>query len=153
MIRRPPRSTLFPYTTLFRSLEAERAKLVVLVVHRQYIKGELSDVAASRALRDYGIREQRIAQYIQDCGIELHGVHKEVSAEKAVSLAGDGIITLDDLQQRLINLGFGQDDRTALVAKATALRAALLARAMAAATRAAEKSARELIAIQRRAAQ
>src|SRR5437016_9124177 len=76
MIRRPPRSTLFPYTTLFRSLEAERAKLVVRVVHRQYIKGELSDVAASRALRDYGIREQRIAQYIQDWGIELHGVHR-----------------------------------------------------------------------------
>src|SRR3712207_8993529 len=24
MIRRPPRSTLFPYTTLFRSLQAER---------------------------------------------------------------------------------------------------------------------------------
>src|SRR2546430_7587612 len=24
MIRRPPRSTLFPYTTLFRSVEAER---------------------------------------------------------------------------------------------------------------------------------
>src|SRR2546430_5474624 len=27
MIRRPPRSTLFPYTTLFRSLEAEMALL------------------------------------------------------------------------------------------------------------------------------
>src|SRR2546429_9726727 len=26
MIRRPPRSTLFPYTTLFRSPDAERAK-------------------------------------------------------------------------------------------------------------------------------
>src|SRR3989442_6338365 len=26
MIRRPPRSTLFPYTTLFRSLERERAR-------------------------------------------------------------------------------------------------------------------------------
>src|SRR2546422_1773793 len=25
MIRRPPRSTLFPYTTLFRSLEGDRA--------------------------------------------------------------------------------------------------------------------------------
>src|SRR3989442_3337967 len=25
MIRRPPRSTLFPYTTLFRSLDVERA--------------------------------------------------------------------------------------------------------------------------------
>src|SRR5256885_4403032 len=27
MIRRPPRSTLFPYTTLFRSLVSERGKL------------------------------------------------------------------------------------------------------------------------------
>src|SRR3712207_8897544 len=29
MIRRPPRSTLFPYTTLFRSEAALRAKLVI----------------------------------------------------------------------------------------------------------------------------
>src|SRR5258708_25787041 len=28
MIRRPPRSTLFPYTTLFRSWEVEEAKYV-----------------------------------------------------------------------------------------------------------------------------
>src|SRR5258707_3122315 len=28
MIRRPPRSTLFPYTTLFRSLDEERAALL-----------------------------------------------------------------------------------------------------------------------------
>src|SRR5438093_13337063 len=28
MIRRPPRSTLFPYTTLFRSLPAGRARLL-----------------------------------------------------------------------------------------------------------------------------
>src|SRR3989449_6012407 len=27
MIRRPPRSTLFPYTTLFRSREADRRKI------------------------------------------------------------------------------------------------------------------------------
>src|SRR2546422_6957557 len=30
MIRRPPRSTLFPYTTLFRSLEEARAELIAL---------------------------------------------------------------------------------------------------------------------------
>src|SRR2546430_3417683 len=29
MIRRPPRSTLFPYTTLFRSTQALRASLMV----------------------------------------------------------------------------------------------------------------------------
>src|SRR3712207_9449361 len=31
MIRRPPRSTLFPYTTLFRSRVAEQAGLAVVV--------------------------------------------------------------------------------------------------------------------------
>src|SRR5260221_3823333 len=30
MIRRPPRSTLFPYTTLFRSVEARQAKRLAL---------------------------------------------------------------------------------------------------------------------------
>src|SRR2546427_3186852 len=32
MIRRPPRSTLFPYTTLFRSLLADRAAVEVRLV-------------------------------------------------------------------------------------------------------------------------
>src|SRR3712207_7842156 len=36
MIRRPPRSTLFPYTTLFRSRRGNRpfVRLVVVVVHQ-----------------------------------------------------------------------------------------------------------------------
>src|SRR2546429_5721095 len=34
MIRRPPRSTLFPYTTLFRSLVAQVGGRVALGVHR-----------------------------------------------------------------------------------------------------------------------
>src|SRR2546429_1722803 len=35
MIRRPPRSTLFPYTTLFRS--DERGRLMVVMVHNSDI--------------------------------------------------------------------------------------------------------------------
>src|SRR5436190_10312186 len=31
MIRRPPRSTLFPYTTLFRSVQPDRAAAALLV--------------------------------------------------------------------------------------------------------------------------
>src|SRR2546430_6213808 len=42
MIRRPPRSTLFPYTTLFRSL---RPSCNPLVMHKP---GKLSEVAAIR---------------------------------------------------------------------------------------------------------
>src|SRR5256885_9823352 len=36
MIRRPPRSTLFPYTTLFRSLGGGRAAACFQVGERQY---------------------------------------------------------------------------------------------------------------------
>src|SRR2546427_12326950 len=35
MIRRPPRSTLFPYTTLFRSRHRERARAVRERLHRE----------------------------------------------------------------------------------------------------------------------
>src|SRR2546429_6784500 len=35
MIRRPPRSTLFPYTTLFRSGEREEVRRIVLILHAQ----------------------------------------------------------------------------------------------------------------------
>src|SRR3712207_7012277 len=50
MIRRPPRSTLFPYTTLFRSLVAvlTLAPQRVLVVHR------LRQHSTTRAVGDHG---------------------------------------------------------------------------------------------------
>src|SRR2546422_7844942 len=56
MIRRPPRSTLFPYTTLFRSLEARRVER-----HRQersaprghdYVAGRYVPWVAARLLED-----------------------------------------------------------------------------------------------------
>src|SRR3712207_8720321 len=42
MIRRPPRSTLFPYTTLFRSLEAEPGR------HVHADEGAVADVLECR---------------------------------------------------------------------------------------------------------
>src|SRR3712207_7535891 len=38
MIRRPPRSTLFPYTTLFRSLDAYGAGVLINVVQLQAVR-------------------------------------------------------------------------------------------------------------------
>src|SRR5687768_17700368 len=49
MIRRPPRSTLFPYTTLFRSDRAERARVLaadVGVAHAR--EGRLREPRAMR---------------------------------------------------------------------------------------------------------
>src|SRR2546427_7966525 len=41
MIRRPPRSTLFPYTTLFRSLVRQRQALTDLVTRRGLIEDQV----------------------------------------------------------------------------------------------------------------
>src|SRR2546426_7829029 len=44
MIRRPPRSTLFPYTTLFRSVHAVRAVVVLHVSRAALGRERLLDV-------------------------------------------------------------------------------------------------------------
>src|SRR6202008_170129 len=61
MIRRPPRSTLFPYTTLFRSRDADRAP--VAMAHRDRLdrepvaRGEAQlDGAVGRQLRLDGLQ-------------------------------------------------------------------------------------------------
>src|SRR2546425_3939162 len=46
MIRRPPRSTLFPYTTLFRSLTVNRVKQLHAAIQTEY--------SIAHALRDLG---------------------------------------------------------------------------------------------------
>src|SRR5258705_5304131 len=38
MIRRPPRSTLFPYTTLFRSLLVQRGKLLFADAQGEFLR-------------------------------------------------------------------------------------------------------------------
>src|SRR3712207_7524146 len=50
MIRRPPRSTLFPYTTLFRSERAITAHLELCEPCRVYLEQVRSTAAALRTL-------------------------------------------------------------------------------------------------------
>src|SRR3712207_8583335 len=49
MIRRPPRSTLFPYTTLFRSLPRRSASWCSLLPDRGWVTPFLSLLHAARA--------------------------------------------------------------------------------------------------------
>src|SRR2546422_6713321 len=53
MIRRPPRSTLFPYTTLFRSERAAQRRAAYLAVHLHVEAAHAGreDDAAARELR------------------------------------------------------------------------------------------------------
>src|SRR3712207_7017317 len=54
MIRRPPRSTLFPYTTLFRSLSSSDSSLPSLFVSRQEDDGLALDDALAALVRADG---------------------------------------------------------------------------------------------------
>src|SRR5437899_7379604 len=52
MIRRPPRSTLFPYTTLFRSEEI--ASHIRLAIADRVERGESLDAATRAVRREFG---------------------------------------------------------------------------------------------------
>src|SRR2546426_5247050 len=52
MIRRPPRSTLFPYTTLFRSAGDEQDRFHVRIV-RQGVSGEEAEPAFPRPIKQF----------------------------------------------------------------------------------------------------
>src|SRR2546430_7003285 len=49
MIRRPPRSTLFPYTTLFRSLREWKERIMSIELSRRDFLGRCSAVACARS--------------------------------------------------------------------------------------------------------
>src|SRR3712207_7412247 len=57
MIRRPPRSTLFPYTTLFRSMQEVRAMIEAAA--------EVS--STTLILGETGVGKEAVARAIHDC--------------------------------------------------------------------------------------
>src|SRR3712207_7375281 len=61
MIRRPPRSTLFPYTTLFRSV-AEQLRLNQLRRERRAVDGDEAAAPAVRAALVQLARDQLFAR-------------------------------------------------------------------------------------------
>src|SRR2546422_4640919 len=69
MIRRPPRSTLFPYTTLFRSAVDEteaRTRVVHDVISRDHVVRRGIDVYAVAALTGDGVISQDHAVFAED---------------------------------------------------------------------------------------
>src|SRR2546426_3716477 len=60
MIRRPPRSTLFPYTTLFRSTDGDRADLATLL--DAFAAARRQAVALLGGLDDAGWRREGVSR-------------------------------------------------------------------------------------------
>src|SRR3712207_8632894 len=69
MIRRPPRSTLFPYTTLFRSLHGDRCRR-----RRVERRQELAELLDERQVRADVLADRAAAG-------DVHRVRHEVAAQ------------------------------------------------------------------------
>src|SRR3712207_7524470 len=71
MIRRPPRSTLFPYTTLFRSQRQNRRQLAAVLPQDNYfharedIRNGFIEKPLARDLRVAGIRSEEHTSELQ----------------------------------------------------------------------------------------
>src|SRR3989475_7002359 len=94
MIRRPPRSTLFPYTTLFRSLENEAVGSVIADARVRAVTLTGSDRAGSQVAQQAG-------RHLKKTVLELGGsdpfiVLEDADLEKAAQVAAEA---------RLINSG------------------------------------------------
>src|SRR2546425_7589192 len=66
MIRRPPRSTLFPYTTLFRSVSITRLARAAVMDHTTLLRNlnllERQGLVRSRPTRDGRVREVGLSE-------------------------------------------------------------------------------------------
>src|SRR6201999_4087249 len=65
MIRRPPRSTLFPYTTLFRSRKSEYRKFNIRTVAGQNDVASIAEVVTRRFRRYLEERDGTVADAAQ----------------------------------------------------------------------------------------
>src|SRR3712207_7005409 len=79
MIRRPPRSTLFPYTTLFRSVPVAGQGAQELLGHLH--RGRVEAVADAAALARLGDHQAGLGQQGQMLGDRLPGRSEEHTSE------------------------------------------------------------------------
>src|SRR5256884_4413104 len=100
MIRRPPRSTLFPYTTLFRSSAAGRGG--VLLDHGTHLVYQLLDIAGMPASVSAWTGRLRHARYeVEDTRSEEHTSELQSRLHLVCRL----------LLEKKINVGRPQEER------------------------------------------
>src|SRR2546422_3456558 len=78
MIRRPPRSTLFPYTTLFRSAVLEAHPETAAEVKVDHPGQGVGVVTGARAVDPHGVHDHRVSA---GEGVRLHQRSEEHTSE------------------------------------------------------------------------
>src|SRR2546429_3458422 len=106
MIRRPPRSTLFPYTTLFRSLHDRDPRLREAVQDRPFHRRRAAQLREERRVEvDHAAARKREQLRLEDMAVCDH--HTDVRREPAEALDEVGIAGPGGLEHWDV-LGFGR---------------------------------------------
>src|SRR2546430_8392051 len=89
MIRRPPRSTLFPYTTLFRSLTDESVAELVGTLQAQTLLDGASDQLriASETVERLWVPQQRSEEHTSELQSQSNLVCRLLLEKKTISRA------------------------------------------------------------------
>src|SRR5258708_26552049 len=86
MIRRPPRSTLFPYTTLFRSRHARALIRLVEACYESAASGQTVGLHEARARSEEHTSELQSPDHLV-CRLLLEKKNKRLAAARAGSLS------------------------------------------------------------------
>src|SRR2546427_12574084 len=102
MIRRPPRSTLFPYTTLFRSLKAIKAEGGTTFAEAPPLAkfDSMPRSAVASGAVDFALPPKGIAQELTR--IARHPYLSEAAAPPSPAPLGVGFSALDQILQMLL---------------------------------------------------
>src|SRR5256885_12273006 len=94
MIRRPPRSTLFPYTTLFRSHRRIDTNVAVRLLRRDVDLDELLAAPVLVALAAPGLALAMREQPVESCADEQHhvGLGQHVGDRKSTRLNSSHLV-------------------------------------------------------------
>jgi hypothetical protein len=100
-------------------LGVKRGREIVTNIRKRFLRGSITADQAGQLLQQWGIKIDRVQNYLADWQMEFEAGRKELSAGQAVKYACQGIISLSDLVNRLTNLGYPLADQEALVSEAT----------------------------------
>src|SRR2546421_5981645 len=116
MIRRPPRSTLFPYTTLFRSvahpnIHFERQSFEQITSHVNHLQPGIAEFPIWRGFDDAAEIKRQNLQAIDRKSTRLNSSHDQISyavfclkKKKKYMIKSSQIITKDLLVEHLVCL-------------------------------------------------
>src|SRR3990167_4806449 len=123
MIRRPPRSTLFPYTTLFRSGQSLFDKLVVCIVGHREI-GDRSKDSYHHERSNHAVLDRRSARFIRQKRLEnskgqflvqlFKSLMRASRTEASLPVAPDSLSAWTSRPMRWLGLRAGGSVRTSL---------------------------------------